>query len=231
MKALRWIRAAGLVAALVSVPAVQAAPCAGFTDVDSANPFCANVEWVKNRSLTLGCTSSTTYCPTSDVTRLQMAAFLNRLGTVLTPIYVVQTESSIGTSLAAPGLPVCETTDVAAENYPRRAVLDGIVGVTASATSQGVQVVTRHSTDAGTTWDQSLEGSYGVVTNNPSYDGFTLPLIGEVDLAPGTSYRFDVLAATLSGTAGSANVFCRLRVRIEHSRPTAPVDPQSGRSR
>lgn len=56
-----------------------AAPCAGFTDVDSASPFCVNVEWLKARSITLGCTA-TLYCPNDPVTRLQMAAFLYRLG-------------------------------------------------------------------------------------------------------------------------------------------------------
>lgn len=225
----RWIRMAGLSAALASVPAVQAAPCAGFTDVDSTSSFCANVEWVKNRSVTLGCTTPTTYCPASNVTRLQMAAFLNRLGTVLTPQYVSRTDASMGNSLASPGLPVCETIDVAAESYPRRAVVDGIVIVIASATSQGVAVRARHSTDGGTTWDISLGGSYGVVTNNPSYDGLTLPLVDDVDLAPGMSYRFDVLASSLNGTPGSADVFCQLRVRIEHRRPTAPTDLQPPR--
>ena len=65
-----------------------AAPCGGFTDVDDANPatapFCANVTWVKNRGITLGCpsTGAPHYCPNDPVSRLQMAAFMNRLGNV-----------------------------------------------------------------------------------------------------------------------------------------------------
>ncbi len=60
-------------------PAALAAPCAGFTDVDDADPFCINVEWMRNRGITLGLTP-TLYDPHSSVTRLQMAAFMYRLG-------------------------------------------------------------------------------------------------------------------------------------------------------
>ena len=59
--------------------------CAGFVDVPASDGFCPNVEWLKNRSITLGCTDTTHYCPTASVTRLAMAAFMNRLGTALTP--------------------------------------------------------------------------------------------------------------------------------------------------
>lgn len=62
-------------------PVTQAAPCAGFDDVDSANAFCPNVEWMKNRGITNGC-SATQYCPDNPVTRLQMAAFLARFDKV-----------------------------------------------------------------------------------------------------------------------------------------------------
>ena len=64
----------------------QAAPCAGFTDVDDTSPFCGNVTWLKNRGITLGCTSTTLFCPSDFVSRLQMAAFMNRLGDSLFPL-------------------------------------------------------------------------------------------------------------------------------------------------
>lgn len=56
----------------------RAAPCAGFDDVDSSDPFCANIAWMKNRGITLGC-SANLYCPEAAVTRAQMAAFMARL--------------------------------------------------------------------------------------------------------------------------------------------------------
>ena len=58
------------------------APCAGFTDVDSTDPFCTEVAWVKNRGITLGCTTTTLFCPNDPVTRLQMATFMYRQGNV-----------------------------------------------------------------------------------------------------------------------------------------------------
>ena len=69
--------------ALPVAPAL-ALPCAGFTDVDDTSPFCPNVEWLRNRGITLGCAANL-YCPTDAVSRLAMAVFMNRLGTALTP--------------------------------------------------------------------------------------------------------------------------------------------------
>jgi hypothetical protein len=74
-KPARWF---GVLLALVA-PAALSAPCAGFTDVEAADPFCPSVAWMKNRAITTGC-NATEYCPHLAVTRLQMAAFLYRLG-------------------------------------------------------------------------------------------------------------------------------------------------------
>ena len=71
----------GLIVAAVGEQAV-AANCDGFTDVSDASSFCADVTWIKNRAITLGCGNGTTYCPNDPVTRLQMAAFLHRMGNV-----------------------------------------------------------------------------------------------------------------------------------------------------
>src|SRR5688500_14594709 len=51
-------------------PAAFAAPCAGFDDVEDTSEFCTNVEWVRNRAVTLGCFAAL-YCPDANVTRLQ----------------------------------------------------------------------------------------------------------------------------------------------------------------
>lgn len=70
----------GLVAFL-SAGAVNAAPCAGFTDVEDTSQFCPYIAWMKNRAITLGCAANL-YCPTQAVSRAQMAAFLSRLDAV-----------------------------------------------------------------------------------------------------------------------------------------------------
>jgi hypothetical protein len=85
MRRIRLLAFAMLASA--SAPAL-AAPCAGFTDVDTSNPnqvgFCPSVEWIRNRGVTTGC-GGTLYCPDADVTRLSMAAFMKRLGHAHTP--------------------------------------------------------------------------------------------------------------------------------------------------
>jgi hypothetical protein len=83
---LRPIRIALLSAFLALLPAAaRAQDCAGFTDITVFSPFCTNAQAMKNRAITLGCGDGTTYCPDEPVIRLQMAAFMNRVGNVLEP--------------------------------------------------------------------------------------------------------------------------------------------------
>ncbi len=77
---MRTFFAAIAIAATGLATSAIAAPCDGFTDVDSANiTYCTAVTYLKDRGITLGCTG-TTYCPNDYVTRLQMALFLQRMG-------------------------------------------------------------------------------------------------------------------------------------------------------
>ena len=75
--------------------ATAAAPCAGFLDVEDTSQFCANVEWMKNRGVTVGCTT-TLYCPNDPVNRLAMAAFISRLDRVLGPTVVDAQDKALG---------------------------------------------------------------------------------------------------------------------------------------
>jgi hypothetical protein len=52
--------------------------CDGFTDVLLSSPFCPDVAWLKTFGITKGCAPSQ-FCPTENVSRLQMAAFMHRL--------------------------------------------------------------------------------------------------------------------------------------------------------
>jgi hypothetical protein len=53
--------------------------CDGFTDVLASSQFCPDVTWLKTYGVTKGCAPSQ-FCPNENVTRLQMAAFMHRLG-------------------------------------------------------------------------------------------------------------------------------------------------------
>lgn len=55
-------------------------PCAGpspFSDVPATSPFCRNIERLVARGITAGC-GQNAYCPSGNVTREQMAAFMVR---------------------------------------------------------------------------------------------------------------------------------------------------------
>jgi hypothetical protein len=113
-----WRVAVAFAASLLVAGPAAAAPCAGFTDVDSASGFCPNVEWLKNRSITLGCTSATLFCPDAAVSRLAMAAFLNRLGNALQPEFRQAVQSNVEAVVNASGV-VCETSAGAVANHTR----------------------------------------------------------------------------------------------------------------
>jgi hypothetical protein len=66
-------------ALLTATTTAVAQNCDGFVDVLASNPFCPDVTWLKTYGVTKGC-DATHFCPTANVSRLQMAAFIHRLG-------------------------------------------------------------------------------------------------------------------------------------------------------
>lgn len=71
-----WRVALTLTAALIAIPAVVLASHQ-FTDVPTTHSFHTQIGAIKDAGITGGCTA-TTYCPASNVTRGQMAAFMHR---------------------------------------------------------------------------------------------------------------------------------------------------------
>lgn len=193
----------------VALPA-GAQSCAGFSDVAAASPFCPNVEWIRNRGVTLGCTA-TTYCPNDPVTRLQMAAFMNRLGTALTPI--VHNVAAVSAALVLDATPVvCQTTDQAIASFPRRALVDAsLAGTGPSGVDIGVRAV--YSTNGGASWAAVgtvmpaayvAPGQWGGVAD-----------VGALDLEVGQSVRFGVQVARVgAGSANLADSRCQLRAAV-----------------
>jgi len=208
-------QAATLVAVALAPTFANAAPCAGFTDVDDAvvgTGFCQNVEWLKNREITLGCTSTTLYCPNDSVSRLQMAAFMNRLGNALTPVALTDTEAPGPIDLDAAPV-VCQTAGFPVTDFPRTAYADASLGGKAAAdTTFAADLV--FSLDAGASWTNlnatpnrasALAGAYGNAAD-----------VGARDLAVGENVLFGV-RVTRGGVAGSGDLTdgrCHLRVLV-----------------
>jgi hypothetical protein len=78
----RWVRTASivLVTAMIVAP-ITAYAADRFTDVPNTNTFHNDISWLADADVTKGCNppANTQYCPSDNVTRGQMAAFLRRL--------------------------------------------------------------------------------------------------------------------------------------------------------
>lgn len=200
-----------LVAALAAAGAgaAAAAPCAGFSDVDDTSPFCPNVAWLKNRGITTGCTSST-YCPSAPVTRLAMAAFMNRLGAALTPQHLV-VETTLGAVALDQAPIVCQTQSYAVSAFPRRAVVDlAFAGQAPSSVDVAADLVMNVNNAAS--WIQ--------LTSLPSRGFLAAGQWGNVanlavrDLDVGPSVKFGVRVSRVAGIGDLSAARCNLRVTI-----------------
>jgi hypothetical protein len=71
------------VLALLLPVAAIAGNASGFDDVPDDNIFASDIGWMKDNGISKGCNppANTLYCPSDDVTREQMSAFLHRLAT------------------------------------------------------------------------------------------------------------------------------------------------------
>lgn len=194
--------------------------CAVFLDVLNTDPFCANVQWIFNRVITLGCTPGN-YCSAATVSRLAMAAFMNREGTALTPEDLVVPAGDFGPDLATPQV-LCTTADYTASGFPRRAYLR------ARANLYGVNSVTRFSvehvfsTNGGATWNAVPNSLMSVtLTTGSPPDDKTLVPFGAMDLTVGATYQFGLRVARVEGTA-DPGFYCANFVQIRNRNAASP---------
>ena len=245
-KQLLCASAVALVAATIT-PAALAQDCAGFTDVPDDGPggFCPNVEWLKNRAITLGCSSATLYCPGQAVTRLAMAAFMNRLGTALTPEFIARRQ--LGAELGAPNYSsvqtVCATgtlpaTPYVVVGYPRTAIVSGLLNLFTPDGPFDVEAKLVVSTDNGATWSPAVPAERGGFAYGSLYQTapgsatlfappFDISLRPQTffDLQVGANYRFAIQAVRTAGTGAQATTYCELQVQIvNRNSNTSPRD-------
>ncbi len=196
--------------------------CSGFTDVDPASAFCANVKWLKNRAVTLGCTSTSEYCPTAGVSRLAMAAFMNRLGTALTIVPRVQ-EQQIGALDPGTSPVVCVTPELVITGFPRRAYLDGVFRGIAGG-DMGVTVDLVRSGNGGGWATVTTNVQAGAVRAGRWANIQTLAH-SNISTTYATRFGLRITRGGLPGTATFSDSSCNLRVRFDNrNSPTAPFD-------
>ncbi|GIK87139.1 MAG: hypothetical protein BroJett026_26200 [Betaproteobacteria bacterium] len=242
---------AGFASLSFASPGAMAAPCAGFNDVDDSDqitgPFCTSVQWIRNRGVTVGCTP-TLYCPNDPVTRLQMAAFMQRLGNVLTPVLlqVNQTKAVAGPPLydldiadlpsppgsRAPAAVLCQSQPFTVTDYRRTAVLKADFSGGADGPVQvfGIPAI---SVDGGTTFQDAvtfgMRSSIGSIAGTGwVYAWQSMAQNVTVDLEVGSTYIFGYYVARAAedliagGTRDLANWRCSLTVEIRSRTGATP---------
>jgi hypothetical protein len=190
---------------------VRAAPCAGFVDVDAASAFCPSVEWVRNRGVTTGCASSL-YCPDQAVSRLAMAAFMQRLGTALTPAPIA-VQASPGALDLDVATVVCASGDEVLAGYPRLAIADGTV----SAVAPGAHTIAATfvvSLDGGASWN--AQAVPPMVAGAGANQWSSVAVVGQTPLDAGATVRFALRVSSPAPIAGNdvTDSRCALRVLL-----------------
>jgi len=199
--------------ALVTVaPRLAAQDCAGFTDVPAGDAFCPNVTWLKNRAITLGC-SATLYCPMEAVSRLSMAAFMNRLGDIVSP-GVYSTEAS-GASLATNGgqQVVCITAPVPGRTHDRMVNANAALSYNVTGlVDMGVRVV--RSVNGGPFTGIGVGAAPHAEAGVRNHQHVTVPAVPLV-ANPAESHRFGVAVSNATISVQSvAGWACHLTVVV-----------------
>lgn len=203
--------------------AASAQSCVGFVDVPAADAFCPNVEWLKNRSITLGCTDATHYCPTANVTRLAMAAFMNRLGTALTPTALYQDATPGAVTISTAGTQHCVSTAFPVTGFPRSATVNGSFAASATG-AVTFRAVTVYSTDGGATWTPT--GTNFAKSTSGAGAWSTSASVGTVPMSVGLTYLFAVRVQNEAGSTALADSRCQLLALVgNRNGATSPYDP------
>ena len=223
MKRHAWMSSLAVAAALATAPAPALAQnCGGFTDVFTTDNYCNAVEWLKNRQITLGCTSTTLYCPSQAVSRGAMALFLNRLGIAVSPKTLTAQDVTPATTIAPNQFQqMCPTATFPAQTYPQIVRARGSISIPATG---NLLVLTYYVS-------QSQAPSFVDMSTTPLQVG---PVNGVQNLTwsargllipPNNAVNF-VIAVVNPAGSGSNLVLgagrCAIEVDILNASPTSP---------
>ena len=214
--------------------AALGSPCAGFVDVDDTvytGDFCTGVAWLKNRGVTQGCVGGN-YCPGDAVTRIQMAAFLSRMGKALEPT-LLYGQQTIANGTVFPALPFSVSTHcvrtfsipaTGGDAFPRSATLSGWVLLHPTAATHVVGAGPVYSTDSGATWSAVGDGNYFAAASTSTGEFRSIPVVSaSQSVEPGQNVMFGIGIGLHAGTGGTAApVDCVMSLRLENRNTVAP---------
>lgn len=179
-----------------------------FVDVANSSSYCIAAQWLKQRGITTGCTDATHFCPSDAVTRAALALFLNRMGNVLAPTILHETEPfASDTSLVA-----CQTAPYAVNGYVRMAT--GNASTYFDPDTDG-QARTRlvYSTDSGASWS-NWAGFYIPTSVSASLVSAASSTSPAAFFLPGQDVIFGVQITPAPGVHVTGG--CEMRVRVEN---------------
>ena len=197
----------------------MARSCAGFTDVSAADPLvCPAVQWVRNRSITLGCGTGTTYCPSDPVTRAAMALFMNRLGVALSP-QLAFAEASVGAVDPDLSPVLCQTAATAAATYPRQALVSAAFAGLATADA-GFSVQPQASTDGGASWAPLGTVAIGETVVGPTWGN--AGAVGTMQIPAGQAVRFAIRVSRAAGGGDFSQARCQVLANVMNANGASP---------
>lgn len=201
---LRSITIAALVIVSMLAGAGVAVASHQFGDVPNSNPFHDQIDFLAERGVTLGCGGGN-FCPNANVTRQEMAAFLERSARALSPVVLASTET-------VPSLTgnICETETHTAP-FDQIAVLDASAYVFDSNAAGRVKAKPTVSVDGGSYFPVS--DTFFMTESVADGESASTNSTGHYNLQAGRTYQFAV--GSLTGTA-AAETGCQLIVTISH---------------
>jgi hypothetical protein len=194
--------------ALVALSATIVLANHDFPDVATGAYYHSSVSWLVDRGVTSGCGGGK-YCPNNNVTRGQMAVFLEKTGDVFTPVRRNQNGSVGAIDLDAADAQVCSETTNYTPTYPQQAIFNGKISVVSSAAAATLSfwAYPAYSTNGGTTWTTLDAGSdaYSAESQAAGAGSDTaLPVSGFLNLTAGTNYRFGITLHGVEDMSGNA---------------------------
>ena len=206
---------AALTLLLISQGAM-ASSCLGaspFDDIPQNDPICSNAEWLKNRGVTLGCTPNF-YCPLDNVSRAQMALFMNRLAIALVPSTNVTADSSS----ANIGLDTesfhCVTPTYVVTDFARTILLHASFSGLTTAAASYTSTIYYNTTGSSTVFNLPTNGIF----DRAGSTGASWANAGShsaLNLDVGTSYRFAIRVARAGGLGNLTEMRCTLMQTLQ----------------
>lgn len=207
----------------------QAAACSGtppFTDVPAGSFFCTNVEWLKNRAITGGCTD-TTYCPNDFVLRSQMAAFLNRLGDKIIgqPVSVNLRGGPITLASLAFDNVLCPAPVIPAVPYPRTFIAFGQASFQMAGSGRGDIGIQILNTFDGDTTNWNFPNLIAQRTSADEANTGAVSHVGVIQVDANQAVKVGIGTFTFSGNTAVVESRCHLTVTLQsRSGESSPFD-------